>query len=83
MPGRNSYDWKRIVADARARDGAWFLPPELIGVPVRVAQGIKLLRHPDLIQEDGQLQATLVDPWRDQNGRKVANIYVRFVRYRE
>jgi hypothetical protein len=82
MVKRNTYPWKRIVEDARAHDG-WLLPPELIAVPVRVAQGIRLLRHPDLMLSDGVLDVRAVDPWTDQEGTKRATLYVRFVPYHE
>lgn len=82
MPRRNTYPWARIVADARAHDG-WLLPPELTAVPVRVALGIRLLRHPDLIVDDGYLEPQIAADWRDEDGRKIATIYVRFVRYAE
>lgn len=81
MPRRNSYPWKRIVADARDKDGNWYLAPELVAVPLRVAQSIRLLRHPDLILKDGRLESRATASWKDEDGRDLANVYVRFVRY--
>ena len=82
MVTRNTYPWREIVAAAREH-GGWFLPPELIGVPARVAQGIRLLRHPDLMIHDGVLDVRAVDPWTDEDGKRKANLYVRFVPYHE
>lgn len=82
MVKRNTYPWRAIIAAARAHNG-WLLPPELIGVPMRVAQGIRLLRHPDLMIPDGVLEVRAVDPWTDENGARRANLYVRFMPYHE
>lgn len=79
MPSsRNSYNWVGII-DAARKHGGWILPPELIAVPFRVAQGIRLMRHPDLMIPDGVLEVRAVDPWTDEEGTKRANLYVRFV----
>lgn len=79
MP-RNSYPWKRIVEEARNRNGDWYLAPELVAVPIRVAQSIRLMRHPDLILSDGRLESRASAAWQDEDGRRIANVYVRFVR---
>lgn len=76
-PSRRFYNWRDIIAAARAANGAYaLLIPD---APRSVVKTIRLRRAADLVLDDGHLEAYADNEYRNRDGHWQANIYIRFV----
>ena len=70
--------WSSIVNLARQNKGAWFLA--LADVSSRTTELVTGRRHADLRLPDGKLEASMRHEYKDENGLKRGDLYVRFVK---
>lgn len=77
--GRNYYNWPAIIAELQVQPGRWELMfPDH---PARLVSSIRLRRHPLLRRIDGQLEATIVNEYREPGERARGDVWVRWVPY--
>lgn len=69
--------WSEIVDRARAEPGRFQLL--LPDAPRSVVKTIRLRRTRELLLDDGRLEAYARDEYKDRDGIRRANVYVRFV----
>lgn len=76
-PSGRYYDWPEIIRRARAAGGRFQLL--IPNAPQSVVKTIRLRRAAALRLDDGHLEAYARDEYRDEDGNRRANVYVRFV----
>jgi hypothetical protein len=80
MPGQRSanYDWARLLGELRAKPNSWRLVPEMTARPASLVRridtrGVRALRTPGgIVQARAGWTGTTVD------GRRIADVYLRF-----
>lgn len=76
-PSGRYHRWDDIIQKAQALPGTWqFLLPNS---PASVVKTIGLRRHPALRRDDGRLEAQLRNEYKDESGKRRANVMVRWV----
>jgi hypothetical protein len=74
---RRHYDWDGLIAQAAARPGSWIFA--FPNHPTRLAKRIRLRQHPKLRRDDGMLEASVLNEYREAGAGPRGDIWVRWI----
>jgi hypothetical protein len=69
--------WRVIIARLQQKPMSW--ERTFPDAPAKRAESVRLRRHPDLVREDGRLEALKLNQYADDEGRERADVWLRWV----